>query len=496
MKNIKLLLFVIFFSKSINAQTNLGNTFSGSGNPATLLCPQTRAAFTDEKVNQLIVEILNVSNLKNRFIIMPCSGISNCQAIYYEGKPYILYNAAFLNEIKGLSFSEKDLIVSERNWESITILAHELGHHFNNHLNNPPPGATAQELELEADEFAGSTIYMLGGSLIQAQSAFKNESVSESYTHPGRLARLAAVAKGWNDAEAKFPRIRPNPINPTPRKTNYTSISQLDMVEPFPLSPPAFTGNSAPTSRQAEFTLTLLSKKSNDIIDGEKWFNVNSLKLPEHKSDFSNIYNFQLIGIPSGIPINWKNLKLCKGIIGQNERIYLYGKDFSSAKILLITDESSSEIHHFLDFSSFNHAPNTKSTSAEFDFVFQSIRWATVVDNVLYVSHSAGGYAYQTKGMNGYISAIDLSDNHILWTSKPLVNNAGNFEIVNNSIICGYGFTEEPDFLYVLDRSNGRQQSKISLDSGPDYIIRKDKVLYVRTYNKDYQFLINFKAKK
>ena len=216
MKNIKLLLFVILFSKSVNAQTNLGNTFSGSGNPATLLCPQTRAAFTDEKVNHLIVEILNVSNLKNRFIIMPCSGISNCQAIYYEGKPYILYNAAFLNEIKGLSFSEKDLVVSERNWESITILAHELGHHFNNHLNNPPPGATAQQLELEADEFAGSTIYMLGGSLIQAQSAFKNESVSESYTHPGRMARLAAVAKGWNDAAKRSPKSKGGKFNPSP----------------------------------------------------------------------------------------------------------------------------------------------------------------------------------------------------------------------------------------------------------------------------------------
>lgn len=223
MKLIKLftILFMLLNFNSINAQTNLGNTFYGSGNPATLLCPQTKAAFTDEKVNHLIVEILNVSNLKNRFIIMPCSGISNCQAIYYEGKPYILYNAAFLNEIKGLSFSEKDLVVSERNWESLTILAHELGHHFNNHLNNPPPGATPQQLELEADEFAGSTIYMLGGSLIQSQSAFKSVPVSESYTHPGRMARLAAVAKGWNDAAKRSPKSNGGKFNPSP--SNNTS---------------------------------------------------------------------------------------------------------------------------------------------------------------------------------------------------------------------------------------------------------------------------------
>jgi hypothetical protein len=383
----------------------------------------------------------------------------------------------------------------------LTILAHEIGHHLNNHITNPLPGATEIELELEADKTAGFLVYLMGGTLEKAKMAFQDVSENGSYTHPKRSDRINALVGGYKDAEAKFPRfrpnpIKPNPISPTPRKTNYTPISQLDMVEPFTLPPPAFTGNSAPTSRQAEFSLTLLSKKSNDVIDVNKWFNVNSLKLPEYKSDFSNIYNFKMIGIPDGIPLSWNNLKLNKGIMGQNERIYLYGKDFSSAKILLITDVFSSEIHHFLDFSSFNHAPNTKSTSDEFDFVFQSIRWATVVDNVLYVSHSAGGYAYETKGMNGYISAIDLSDNHILWTSKPLVNNAGNFEILDNSIICGYGFTEEPDFLYVLDRGNGRQQSKISLDSGPDYIIRKDNVLYVRTYNKDYQFSINFKTKK
>lgn len=186
------------------SQTRLGNTFSGGTNAAVALCPQSKGAFTDELVNRLIDEVLRISNLRNRFIVMPCPSIPNCQAIYFEGKPYILYNAAFLEEVKRLNFSEKDLPVPERKWEALTILTHELGHHFNNHLNNPPPDATNQQLELEADEFAGYTIYMMGGTLSQAQAAFKGLSTESSYTHPGREARMAAVAKGWKDAARRF----------------------------------------------------------------------------------------------------------------------------------------------------------------------------------------------------------------------------------------------------------------------------------------------------
>ena len=493
---------ILFFLSSVlgYSQSKISTDFYGKENIRAELCEQSKGFMSEQDVESLISTILSMQGLNNRFVVLACTSVENCIAtIDKNNRPIILYNPNFLKSVKKLGFKEADLpTFSEQDWSTLTILSHEIGHHLNNHITNPLPGATAIQLELEADKTAGFLVYLMGGTLEKAKLAFQDVSENESYTHPKRQDRINALAGGYNDAEAKFPRIKPNPIkpnpiNPAPPKNKYASISQLDMVEPFPLPSPAFLGNTALTSRPAEFSLTLLSKKSNDIIDGDKWFNVNSLKLPEYKSDFSNIDNFKMIGIPDGIPLSWKNLKLCKGIIGQNERIYLYGKDFSSTKILLITDVFSHEIHHFLDFSSFNYAPNTKPKNEELDGVFQSIEWASVIDNVLYVSHTHSTYASYSKGMNGYITAIDLSDNHILWTSKPLVNNAGNFEVVDNSIICGYGFSAEPDFLYVLDRSNGRQQSKISLDSGPDYIIRKDNVIYVRTYDKDYQFLLNSK---
>ena len=296
MKKVKLLLFVILFSKSINAQTNLGNSFSGNENSATVLCPQTKGAFTDEKVNQLISEILKTSNLKNRFIVIPCSNISNCQAIYYEGKPYILYNASFLEEVKRFSFSEKNIPISETNWEALTILAHELGHHFNNHLNNPPPGATAQELELEADEFAGSTIYLLGGSLSQAQLAFKSVSLNQSYTHPGRAARLASIAKGWNDASSRFVNKGTKRIDPVvvTKIFNSVKVGSLEWMTEN-LNVELFrNGDIIREARTQEEWVAAAKKKepvwcyyNNDSKTAEKfgklynWYAVNTIKLDQ-----------------------------------------------------------------------------------------------------------------------------------------------------------------------------------------------------------------------
>jgi hypothetical protein len=197
--------FIILLMMHIqaSAQTNLGYSFNSNGTAATRLCPETKNAMSDGKVNELIDKVLAVSNLKNRFIVLPCSNISNCQAIYYEGKPYILYNASFLEELKRMSFSEKDIVVSNKNWEALTVLTHEIGHHFNNHLNNPPPGVSFWQLELEADEFAGSVISRLGGSLKDAQAAYMNEPNTGSYTHPSRSDRLASIAKGWYNEQSR-----------------------------------------------------------------------------------------------------------------------------------------------------------------------------------------------------------------------------------------------------------------------------------------------------
>jgi hypothetical protein len=73
------------------------------------------------------------------------------------------------------------------------------------------------------------------------------------------------------------------------------------------------------------------------------------------------------------------------------------------------------------------------------------------------------------------------------------ISNAENFEVIDDYLITGYGFTAEPDYIYVLRRKTGKAIQKIKIKSGPDYIIRKNNDIYVRAYDTDYVFRIQRK---
>ncbi len=68
------------------------------------------------------------------------------------------------------------------------VLAHEVGHHMNNHLTNPR-GLKPRDIELKADETAGFILYQLGApDLETAYKALLSPGVSEvgSASHPAR----------------------------------------------------------------------------------------------------------------------------------------------------------------------------------------------------------------------------------------------------------------------------------------------------------------------
>ena len=70
-----------------------------------------------------------------------------------------------------------------------------------------------------------------------------------------------------------------------------------------------------------------------------------------------------------------------------------------------------------------------------------------------------------------------------LWRSKALVANARNFAVTPDYLVTGYGFTAEPDWLYLLDRRTGRVVERLSLPSAPEKITRSGKHFVVRTYD-------------
>jgi hypothetical protein len=91
---------------------------------------------------------------------------------------------------------------TKTDWASISILAHEIGHHLNGHtLDNL---GSRPDKELEADDFSGFVMFKLGASLQDAQKAISTLVSEEgSSTHPGKFARLTAIQKGWSRAASQ-----------------------------------------------------------------------------------------------------------------------------------------------------------------------------------------------------------------------------------------------------------------------------------------------------
>lgn len=194
------LLFLAVTCSYCTSYTQFSNSGFYDKDEDTEICRLASSFMSDEEVIDLINRMVSELGLENRFNMISCGTIENCQAVVYDSKPYILYNKDFLNRVKSLNFSETSLKKTDKeNWEALTVLAHELGHHYNFHMTSPHPDKTNRDFELEADEFAGRMMAKLGASLEQAQSVFNSSSIPDEGTlnHPPRNQRLTAIKKGW-----------------------------------------------------------------------------------------------------------------------------------------------------------------------------------------------------------------------------------------------------------------------------------------------------------
>lgn len=139
------------------------------------------------EARSIINDIMNVVGQQKNFKVLSTTQVENAAAVMYQGQRYILYNPSFINKL--------DNIASDK-WASISVVAHEIGHHL---LGHTLDGRGSQyPKELGADEFSGAVLHKLGASLEQSQLAMKLiSSPYASATHPGQRDRLAAIEKGW-----------------------------------------------------------------------------------------------------------------------------------------------------------------------------------------------------------------------------------------------------------------------------------------------------------
>jgi hypothetical protein len=136
----------------------------------------------------IITDIMDVVNIQQNFTVASTTQVDNAAAVVYQNQRYILYNPSFINKL--------DKVANDK-WASISVLAHEIGHHL---LGHTLDGRGSQiPKELNADEFSGLVLRRMGASLQQSQLAMQLiSSPHASATHPGQKDRLAAISKGWN----------------------------------------------------------------------------------------------------------------------------------------------------------------------------------------------------------------------------------------------------------------------------------------------------------
>lgn len=144
-------------------------------------------------------------------------------------------------------------------------------------------------------------------------------------------------------------------------------------------------------------------------------------------------------------------------------------------------DIITQKARYAFDFKNYVWPPRIRP--GEREFVYESVVWAHEANSVLYVENAHSTYARSSYGQNAYITAIDLNTRKALWRSPALVANANTFLVTPHYLITGYGFTDEPDYIYLLDRASGRVVDRLLLPTGPEKITWQGKLVHVRTYD-------------
>lgn len=246
------------------------------------------------------------------------------------------------------------------------------------------------------------------------------------------------------------------------------ATDQQPVLETLPAPPFAAAPPSPPVGGPA---FEVLSTQPNQITDRDAWFSANHL-VPRHSEAGS---------APSGIPRSWDGNNLIQVIHGSDSTLAVYGPDLSGGRLLIATDSQTGAFKYGFDFANFERPPGVP----ENDFTAQRLLWAFEKDGTLYVSNSHRTYAKESGGRNAYLTAIDIKSGEIRWRTGPLIANAATFEVLNGLIVAGYGFTAEPDFVYLIDRENGAVLASQKVKSAPEIILAKDGKIFVRCYDTD-----------
>lgn len=263
------------------------------------------------------------------------------------------------------------------------------------------------------------------------------------------------------------------------------------------LEEPNFDGFYKKAKVKNRVNLELLSKSPNGITDNEIWLNKYNKGMAKRIR-----YTFTF-----GDPQATKEIKdivplKCDGLYRRTiemldgYNVIYYGPKCTSDEsdnfgidptLVVVTDPKIESVMYAFDFSKFSVSQYAKEE--ELDFVSIWVSDVEIEDNILYACVCHSTYSASSGGYNAYLVAINLKTSTIKWMTKPLTCNA-SFRIYKDVIFTGYGFTNEDDYIYVLDKETGDRIYSRKLDKAPSYFSIIEDTLYVRTYSLDYSFRI------
>lgn len=254
-----------------------------------------------------------------------------------------------------------------------------------------------------------------------------------------------------------------------------TSLGQTTVIpEPTVMDEPAWNGKVI-TGKRAK-TITLKRQRIRQIeptIDYDGWLEEKGVRKTRYLSGEH----------PEYAPEEYKGQEVWGWLSFDDHDILIYGNNYKTEKtFLVIGNPQTTELKYCIDFSKWAYPE--MPPAADKSFLRIEIQYAIVENGILYVGYGHRTYASTSKGLNAYITAIDLSTMKQLWTTKPLTCGS-TFVIIGNSIVCGYGFTNEPDFMYVIDKTSGMRRQTLKVPNAPEEVVVKGKQILVRTYSYD-----------
>ena len=173
-----LILFVAFFlaSSTIYAQKVTGCGFKVP--PRSLIKPKFQSVY---EARAILNSMLDTIQWKENFSVREQNGIRNAYATIINRVRWIIYDNDFLEDIDAYASTK---------WASISVLAHEMGHHYYNHVVSS--GGSTPPKEIEADAFSGYMMERLVATLQQSVAAMQAIAADKaSASHPAKKDRLA-----------------------------------------------------------------------------------------------------------------------------------------------------------------------------------------------------------------------------------------------------------------------------------------------------------------